>query len=107
MTALALRATLDFREKLETSCGATSWIPMNVSTSELGIWSPTVPYEQRLILPGACIAPGIAMSMLRMAVGASSNVICKGDGKRETNGDAPEIAAFRLAYLERLSDDEW
>jgi hypothetical protein len=70
------------------------------------MWSPRVPYEQRSILPGACIVPGIAMSMLRMAVGASSNVICKGGGKRETNGDAQELAAVGLAYLERLFDDE-
>lgn len=55
---------------------------MNISTSELGTWSTTARYEQRLIPHGACTAPGIAMSMLRMGVAVSSSVICKGGGKR-------------------------
>ncbi|TWB04439.1 hypothetical protein FBZ96_102914 [Bradyrhizobium stylosanthis] len=55
---------------------------MNISTSELGTWSTRVRYEQRSIPHGACTALGIAMSMPRMAVAASSNVICKEGGKR-------------------------
>lgn len=55
---------------------------MNISTSELGTWSTTAHYEQRLIPRGACTAPDIAASMLRMAVAVSSSAICKGGGKR-------------------------
>jgi hypothetical protein len=63
------------------------------------------PLQEAIDTAWSVYRAGIAKLMLRTAVAVCSNAICIGEGKR-AGGDADEITAYGIAYLEWLREEE-